>query len=68
MLARAYAEVLNPARAMTTAEAALLALTVTVGGLAAIVALYLVKSALGINLLPGPSPFHELLYPLVRGY
>lgn len=31
----------------------------------AIAALYLVKSALGINLLPGPSPLHGLLYHLV---
>ncbi len=27
---------------------------------------YLVKSALGINLLPGPSPLHDLLYHFVR--
>lgn len=32
----------------------------------AIVALYLAKSALGINLMPGPSPLHDLLYHLVR--
>lgn len=31
-----------------------------------IVAAYLVKSALGINLLAGPSPLHDLLYHLVR--
>jgi hypothetical protein len=28
--------------------------------------LYLVKSALGIDLLPGHSPLHDLLYDLVR--
>lgn len=28
--------------------------------------LYLMKSAAGINLLPGPSPLHDLLYHLVR--
>jgi hypothetical protein len=33
----------------------------------AIAGLYLVKSALGIDLIPGPSPLHDLLYPLVRG-
>lgn len=33
----------------------------------AIAALYLVKSALGINLMAGPSPLHDLLYPLVSG-
>lgn len=32
----------------------------------AVAALYLAKSALGINLLPGPSPLHDLLYHLVR--
>ncbi|MFN3868931.1 MAG: hypothetical protein ACK4MF_07700 [Hyphomicrobiaceae bacterium] len=31
----------------------------------AVAALYLVKSALGINLLPGPSPLHALLYHFV---
>ena len=34
----------------------------------AVVVLYLVKSALGINLMPGPSPLHDLFFPLVRGY
>jgi hypothetical protein len=34
--------------------------------LAAGSALYLVKSALGIDLLPGHSPLHGLLYDLVR--
>jgi hypothetical protein len=28
--------------------------------------LYLVKSALGINIMPGHSPLHDLLYHLVR--
>ena len=32
----------------------------------AVVAVYLVKSALGINLLPGPSPLHDLFYHFVR--
>jgi hypothetical protein len=31
-----------------------------------IVGAYLAKSALGINLLTGPSPLHDLLYHLVR--
>lgn len=33
---------------------------------ASIAVLYLVKSALGIDLLPGPSPLHDLLFPLIR--
>lgn len=28
--------------------------------------LYLAKSALGINLMPGPSPLHDLLYHLTH--
>lgn len=32
----------------------------------ALIALYLVKSALGINLFPGPSPLHNLFYHWVR--
>lgn len=27
---------------------------------------YLLKSALGIDIMPGPSPLHDLLYPLLR--
>ena len=34
--------------------------------LLAIPALYLAKSAVGIDLLPGPSPLHDWLYPLLR--
>lgn len=26
---------------------------------------YLIKSAAGVDLLPGPSPLHDLLYPLL---
>ena len=32
---------------------------------AGLAALYLIKSALGIDLLAGPSPLHNLLYPLL---
>ena len=32
----------------------------------AIAVAYLVKSALGINLMAGPSPLHNLLYHFVR--
>ncbi len=38
---------------------------ITVAGVA-IAGLYLVKSALGIDILPGPSPLHDLLFPLIR--
>ncbi len=33
---------------------------------AAVAALYIAKSAAGINILPGPSPLHGLLYQFVR--
>ncbi len=33
---------------------------------AAVVLLYLLKSAAGINLFAGPSPLHDLLYHFVR--
>lgn len=31
-----------------------------------IAGLYLVKSALRIDILPGPSPLHDLLYPIIE--
>ncbi|MFM9941820.1 MAG: hypothetical protein ACKVP7_20235 [Hyphomicrobiaceae bacterium] len=40
--------------------------TLTTLGLATLSALYLIKSALGIDILPGPSPLHDLLFPLLR--
>ena len=33
--------------------------------LALIVALYIAKSAAGINVMPGPSPLHDYLFHLV---
>ncbi len=32
----------------------------------AVIVLYFVKSALGMNLLPGPSPLHDLFYRLLQ--
>ncbi len=53
---------------LTLALVALMrALLVAVAATAAIAAAYLVKSALGIDLMAGPSPLHDLLYPLIRG-
>ncbi len=31
-----------------------------------VVALYLMKSAVGINIMAGPSPLHDVLYAYVR--
>jgi hypothetical protein len=41
------------------------ALAMAAGLLLAVAIGYLVKSALGIDLMPGPSPLHDLLYPLL---
>jgi hypothetical protein len=38
---------------------------VSLAALSGLAAAYLVKSALGIDLMPGPSPLHDLLYPLL---
>lgn len=40
-------------------------LAIVVAAALALPALYLVKSALGIDLMPGPSPLHSLLYHLL---
>lgn len=53
----------------TFAKAALTTLRIcgwTLLASGAVAGLYLVKSALGIDLLPGPSPLHDLLFPLLR--
>ena len=49
-------------------QSVLFGTTCAVAGCAAIAGLYVVKSALGINLMPGPSPLHDLLYPLISGH
>jgi hypothetical protein len=41
-------------------------LVMSVGLVASAAGLYLLKSALGINLLPWNSPLHDLLYHFVR--
>ena len=33
---------------------------------AAVTVAYLAKSALRIDILPGPSPLHDILYPIVQ--
>ncbi len=47
------------------AEAFLLSSAVIVAAIPAIAGLYLIKSALGINLMDGPSPLHDLLYHFI---
>ena len=53
-------------RATTSSASACSAMAIVMVLPPAVAALYLAKSALGINLLPGPSPLHDLLYHLVR--
>ena len=66
MLARALDKALYPAEHLTWTEAFLLSSAALAAALPVTVSLYLVKSALGINLMAGPSPLHDLLYHFVR--
>jgi hypothetical protein len=42
------------------------AIAIGAGLISVAAGLYLIKSVLGINLLPWHSPFHDLLYQFVR--
>ena len=66
MLAAAVKKAIAPARSLTWAEAFLVSVAATAGSLPVIAGAYLAKSALGVNLMMGPSPLHDLLYGLVR--
>ena len=56
----------DSAPAVVTHVQAVLIAGATLALMATLVAsLYVLKSAAGINLLPGHSPLHDLLYPLV---
>ena len=68
MLASATQRAIFDPQTMSRIEALLLGSIFAIAACVAIVVLYLVKSALGINLMPGASLLHDLLYPLVRGY
>ena len=62
MLAAAYRNALFSESDLTWGQAFLLAVATSAVAAICIAALYLTKSALGINLMPGPSPLHDLLY------
>ncbi len=66
MFAAAFQKALAPANQMGWAEAFIVSGVALVLVLPMIAALYLVKSAVGINLMNGPSPLHDLLYQFVR--
>lgn len=65
MLTSAYRNALFATSPLTWSDAFLLAASASSAAVVAASGLYLTKSALGINLMPGPSPFHDLLYWLV---
>ena len=68
-IAAAARSAADPRRAMPRIkeETALLnALFATTMAVLAVPPLYLIKSALGIDLMPGPSPLHDLLYWMLR--
>jgi hypothetical protein len=65
MLTRALQNAIAPAKPMSWVEAILMSTAALLAVTPAIAVLYLVKSALGINLMDGPSPLHGLLYHFV---
>lgn len=65
MLTSALNNAISPVRPLRWSEAFLLSGVVLAALVPALAGAYLAKSALGINLLPGPSPLHDLLYHLV---
>jgi hypothetical protein len=66
MLSAAIQNAIAPAVPMSWAEAFLISSAALLAALPVLVVVYLAKSALGINLMDGPSPLHDLLYHFVR--
>jgi hypothetical protein len=66
MFTRAVQNAIAPAEPMSWTEAILLSSAALLAAVPAVAGLYLVKSALGINLMDGPSPLHDVLYQYVR--
>lgn len=66
MLIAALQNAIAPAEPMGWAEAFLISSIALMAAVPVVIALYLVKSVLGINLMDGPSPLHDLLYHFVR--
>ena len=65
MLATAYRNALDGNDNLNWGQAFVFASGARNASGVAISALYVTKSALGINLMPGPSPLHDLLYWIV---
>ena len=66
MLSAAFQNAIAPAEPMSWAEAFMVSSAALFAAVPVVAGLYLVKSALGINLMDGPSPLHDLLYHFVR--
>lgn len=60
------AEALTGSAVLAALRHLMSAIAIGAGLISVAAGLYLVKSALGINLLPWQSPFHNLLYEFVR--
>ena len=66
MLSNAIRSTRRPSAAMTWATAVLMSVAALAAAAPVFAGLYLAKSALGLNLMAGPSPLHDLLYTYVR--
>lgn len=66
MFSRALQKAIAPAEPMSWAEAIFVSSVAILSSLPLIAGLYLFKSAAGINVFPGPSPLHDLLYHFIR--
>jgi hypothetical protein len=65
MLAKAFQNAIAPDQPMSWSEALIVSTAALMAALPVTAGLYLAKSALGINLMTGPSPLHDLLYHFV---
>ncbi len=66
MVSTAIRNAIAPAQPMSWTEAITVSLAAITFAILAVAALYLAKSALGIDLMAGPSPLHDVLYAFVR--
>ncbi len=65
MLSRALQNAIAPTQPMSWSEAFVVSCAAMAASLPLIAGMYLVKSAAGINLMPGASPLHDLLFWIV---
>ena len=65
MFIRACQKAIAPDQPMSWTEAVIVSLTALCAAVPVVAGLYLIKSVLGINLMDGPSPLHDLLYHFV---